>query len=206
MRPGIPKTGVSFSSQWLDGGLPEGFGHLEPLTAPPNRVLLAETAEGRWTAYFDNGIHGPDPFGPVSYLAQEIGCRGMTVTSIEHTIRGSIGAYGAVKFELYGPQPTEWLNLERAVGSYNDGGPWRFINQGTVRPYEQIERYAVKRIKDRFPPELLNSYCREEGIRPFDETFYARSGFLIKKNVPLPRGTKPTSLSEARARLGLVDR
>src|SRR5437773_2134292 len=154
----------------VDGGLASALPHLEPLTTPPRRNLLLAT-ESKWTAYFDNGTRGPDPFSPVSYLAQRLQCRGIVARCVPDLWIGEVGTtgtYGAVQFELFASQPREFLNYERAVGAVNDGGRWCFDVQGAVQPFEEVDRYSARKIRDRFTPDMLERYCSAVGIRLFD--------------------------------------
>src|SRR5215813_7034987 len=58
---------------------------LEPLITPHMKRLLLST-QSAWTAYFDNGIDGGDPFTPIGYLSQHLQCRGLNVTCVPHTM------------------------------------------------------------------------------------------------------------------------
>src|SRR5215510_2421334 len=58
---------------------------LEPLITPHTKRLLMAT-QSVWTAYFDNGINGGDPFPPISYLSQRLRCKGLAVTCQPHTM------------------------------------------------------------------------------------------------------------------------
>lgn len=192
----------------VDGGLSSGLSHLEPLSTPPRRKLLLAT-ESKWTAYFDNGARGPDPMPPVSYLAQRLQCRGVVARSIPHIWKGEVGVtgtYGIVQFELFAPQPREFLNYERSVGALHDGTRWCFEVQGTVQPYEEVDQYSARKIRDRFTPEMLERYCSALGIRIFDETFYRGPGLLVVNQDPLPQGAEELTLIQAQSRLGRASR
>jgi hypothetical protein len=179
---------------------------LQPLIVPPRRRLLMETGSS-WTAYFDNGSDGGDPFGPVSYMSELLKCRGLTVACVPHTLtskrKDAKGTYGAVQFELFAPEPREISNHERSVSAANDGGRWCFNVFGTVQPYEKIDQYKARKIKDRFTPEMLEAYCEALGIKLFDAEFYGPDGILITIHDPLPPNHKPLTLREARLSLSL---
>jgi hypothetical protein len=68
----------------VGGPLPTLLEALLPLTGPLLRYVWVQTA-GPWTAYFDNFVLGSDTFGPVSYLAQQLGCRGVSIRCREGT-------------------------------------------------------------------------------------------------------------------------
>jgi len=56
------------------------------------------------------------------------------------------------------------------AGYYDDGRA--FDSDGPVLPFEQVERYREKRIRDRFTPEMLEAYARALGIDLFNAKFY----------------------------------
>lgn len=47
----------------------------------------------------------------------------------------------------------------------DDDNKWYFGNTGIIIPFEEIEKYKAKKIKDRFTPEMLNRYAQHLGIR-----------------------------------------
>jgi hypothetical protein len=189
----------------VEGDLATVLSQLEPLVTPPRRTLFVATASP-WTAYFDNGSHGPDPRPPISYLALQLRCRGLHTTCVRNTMRKDEstgkwrGVYGAVQFEMFARERREFLNCERAVGVTNDGR-WIFDDSGTPQPFEESERYSARKITDRFTPEMLERYCAALGIRLFDETFYSGPGWLVVTDKLEQFEELP--LAEARRRLDL---
>ena len=104
-----------------------------------------------------------------------------------------------------GPGRRDTLNIERSVAVINDTRGWEFKTTGTLQDFEQAERYAAKRIADRFTPEMLDAYCRALGIDLFEEDFYGGAG-LITRSSPWFLPKLPTvTLAQARAQLGLRD-
>ena len=186
--------------------LPQALRHLEPLTMPPQKALLLET-RGPWCAYFDNGKNGGDPCGGIGYLAQHLHCRGVAVACVPNTLttreKTAKGTYGGVKFELFAPEKREWLNYERSVIAMNDGGKWIFEARGTMQPFEKPEHYLAKRIRDRFTPEMLESYCTALRIRLFDADYYGPTGLVIQRGDPATL-LQGISLREAQERLGII--
>ncbi len=183
---------------------------LEPLTLADKQRELVLTTGSSWTAYFDNLANGPDPFGPVSYLSSTLECRGLMVTCVphEHVVEGSgaRGRYGAVQFEMFGPEPTEWLNYVRTISAVNDGGRWVFETFGPPQRFEKSERYTARRVRERFTAAMLEEYCAALGVRYFDPEFYRPEGLLFEVRGRLEPGAKVTAmtLEEARERLGIM--
>ncbi|WNG43884.1 hypothetical protein F0U60_07085 [Archangium minus] len=83
-------------------------------------------------------------------MAETLGCRGMRVVAVPHTLRQDKGRYGTVIFELYGPQQTDWLNYLRTIYAMNDGGRWVFGQSGEPFPFEKLEQYQARKVRDRF--------------------------------------------------------
>ena len=181
----------------VSGPLPSLLGELLPLTGPLLRYVWVETT-GPWTAYFDNFVLGSDPFGPVSYLAQQLGCRGVTIGCREGTARRGASA----SFSLYGPEPTDWLNVIRSVAAVQDNGRWEWSASGTPQPFEDVAAYQRRRVRDRLTPDLIASYCGVLGIRPFDESFYGAAGQLVE-NVRIAGNVRTETLQQARVWHGL---
>ncbi|MDR3443701.1 hypothetical protein [Dyella sp.] len=111
------------------------------------------------------------------------------------------GSYGSTQWQIYGPERTDWLNVQRSLAASNDGGRWAFVDQGARLPFEQEDFYKKKRIQDRFTPELLESYLREMGIYAFDEGFYdSPNGYTLFSRVGSHSpAMKSYSLEEAKA-------
>jgi hypothetical protein len=105
-------------------------------------------------------------------------------------------------FSLYGPEPTEWLNLVRAVSAVQDAGRWEWTATGAVQPFEEAERYQQRRVRDRLTQDMLARYCAAFGIRPFDEAFYGAEGYLIE-NGNVRGSVRTETLQQARAWHGL---
>jgi hypothetical protein len=179
-------------SREIGGDLQSLLCQLSPLTdAEPNRFLCLSTAGG-WTAFFDNGAYGTDSFGPMSVLARDLHVRGVKARWVPDVAESPTERRGSVIFELLAPEKTEFINVERVVAVMHDGDRWIFDQVGTPLPFEELRSYEAKRKRDRFTPELLDTYLRALNIRMFDENFYAPDshGTLMEKLGRLPTGTR----------------
>jgi len=181
----------------LNGPLPSLLDALLPLTGPLLRYEWVQTA-GPWTAYFDNFVLGSDTFGPVSYLAQQLGCRGVAIGCRKGTARREASA----TFSLYGPEQTDRLNVVRSVAAVEDDGRWEWSASGSPQPFEDIGAYNRRRVRDRLTPDMIANYCGALGIRPFDEYFYGTAGQLVE-NVRITGNVRTETLQQARAWHGL---
>jgi hypothetical protein len=196
---------VSLSVRHGHGDLPEMLNLLLPLTNIERRRMLFIQTVGDWTAFFDNGWQGTDVFSTVSYLCRKLACQGVRADYIPHSLDGQYerkkGRYGATIFELYGFSQTHFLNIKRAVSAAYDGNKWKFSTTGVQQPFEDSNAYKAKAIKDRFTPEMLDSYLKALGIKAFDIEFYnsPEGYYLVEKVGPSALGMESFSLNDARA-------
>ena len=157
-----------------DASLDEQLAELAPLEAPYSRRLLMGTA-GNWTAYFDNSLLGGDPGPWVGVLSEDLGCRGVVATHIP----AEQYPYPATQLEVVGPNGGGPLRLERSISvGIFDEGRWTFEQQGPVQPFEDVEAYGTRRVRDRFSRDQLVLYLDRLGIAVDDVTFF-RAGVLF---------------------------
>jgi hypothetical protein len=147
---------------------------LAPLQVPPRRQLIVGT-KGNWTMHADNSRGGGDSVSWVGHLSGVLKCHGVIA---EH-VPSSQYPYPSTQFELLGPEGTPPLRYIRTVsaGIY-DEGRWRFLANGPVQPFEKVERYSARKIRDRFDRALLIEYLGALGIRADDPDFFT-SGTLL---------------------------
>jgi hypothetical protein len=194
---------TEFETFSFEAALKEAMVRLEPLQNPQNRYLITET-RSRWTAIFSNSRLGSDVSSAVYSSCKALGCRGVTIQcspslTKREDKKTSIVHYAATSFTLEGPHETEWLNEIRHVSARKDGGPWKFFQRGEVQPFEQVEQYERKHIRDRFTPEMLESYCAALGIMAFDATFYGPKSFLFHDLTKFPSTSPKWTFKQAQA-------
>ena len=199
------RLGIEFETLSFEADLKEAMLRLEPLQMPQNRYLIAET-RSCWTAIFSNSRLGSDVTSAVYSTCKALGCYGVTIQCSPSLTKRkgkktSIVSYAATSFTLEGPQETEWLNQIRHVSARKDGGPWKFFQRGEVQPFEQVDQYENKHVRDRFTPEMLESYCAALGILAFDETFYRPKSFLLHQLTKFPSTSPRWTFQEAQAYL-----
>ena len=81
---------------------PPGTARAARLSAP----LTGGSRAREWTAYLDCNLAGTDADTAVGQLHLDLGCTGVTVASVPHTVETGLedpGRYGAVQMSLYGP-------------------------------------------------------------------------------------------------------
>ncbi|MDF2047030.1 MULTISPECIES: hypothetical protein [Microbacterium] len=173
---------------------------LEPLTGDSTRIIVAATRSAEWSAIFDNLATGGDPVSDIAVLTKARRTDGVLVgysPDERETPDGKLGRLGARVFRYteYDPgsqrsiaPPTWSIYLARQSGS-----KWLFEAKGEPLSFEDLNVYEQRRVKDRFTPEMLERYCRELGIDPFDEDFYPGPCYLVEKHVdPSALGTITT--------------
>jgi hypothetical protein len=132
----------------------------------------------------------------MGHMAQTLGCRGLRVVAVPHTLQKEKGRYGAVMLTVYGPHPTV-----RAVSASNDGGRWVFEQSGEPFPFEKVEQYQARKIRDRFTFDMLQEYLRHLGLTPFEEDFYLPEGvpaWLVEKTGPVVPTHREFTLAQVR--------
>lgn len=189
----------------LSEGFPEALYRLEPLTGGSRSGELLVSA-GRWTAYFDNSLRGTDAVSAIGYLSQVIKCRGLATTAIPHTYglnSDGKGRMGSVQFELFGSEPTEFLNYLRTVAVAFDGHTWVFHTFGPELPFEEVASYRQRRVRDRFTSEMLERYCQALGLEIFDPTAYGPDAVLFESQAPRAPERVIMGLAEVQQWLGI---
>jgi len=188
----------------VTGTLEQVLSRLLPLSGGETQRRLFIPTRSAWTAYVENGWTGTDASSAMSVMARRLSIRGLRVVAVPHTLRKDGGGrYGAVMLGVYGPErPEKISNTVRALGASNDGGRWVLDQSGEPFPFEQMEKYQERRVRDRFTFEMLKDYLRHLGLSPFEEDFYLPPGsraWLVQKTGPFAPGHREYTLEEARA-------
>lgn len=197
--------GITVNVRPVFGTLEQTLSALLPVTGPEVQRQLFLPTRSPWAAYVENGWGGTDAASAMSYMALRVGCRGLRVVAIPHTYRNGQGRYGAVMLEMYGPHPMPWIsNTLRALGASNDGGHWVFDQFGDPFPFERLEKYQERRVRDRFTFDLLKDYLRQLSLSPFEEDFYLPEGapaWLVEKTGTFTPTQRDYTLEEVRAKV-----
>jgi len=188
----------------VSGTLEQVLSSLLPLSGGETQRHLFIPTRSAWTAYVSNQWTDTDAASPMSVMARRLSIRCLRVVAVPHTLRKHGGGrYGGVMLGVYGPeQPGKISNTVRFVGASNDGGRWVFDQSGEPFPFEQVEQYQARRVRDRFTFEMLKDYLRHLGLSPFEQDFYMPPGsraWLIQKTGPFTTVGREYTLEEARA-------
>ncbi|WP_224363520.1 hypothetical protein [Hyalangium versicolor] len=187
----------------ISGTLEQVLSRLLPLSGGENQRYLFIPTRSTWAAYVENQWTGTDAASPMSVMARKLSIRCLRVVAVPHTLRGDRGRYGSVMLDVFGPQqPGKSLNYVRSIYAANDGGRWTFGHSGEPFPFEQVEQYQARRVRDRFTFEMLKDYLLHLGLSSFEEDFYMPPGlsaWLIQKTGPSTTAGREYTLEEARA-------
>lgn len=206
---------ANWLKQWVDVGpkgfvqqsiateFPEMLRTLEPLVMIGCTRQLLVRCRGDWTAYFDNSARGTDAPDAISYLCRQLACDGIAIRNKPHTARGRKGIAGSVMFEYFGPRQTHFLNYVRSIAASHDGNKWLFTLGGQPQPFEILDAYKARSVRDRFTGEMLARYCEALGVSPYDESFYEPEAVLFEQTAPVSPPNVAVTLAQARAWLGL---
>ncbi len=174
---------------------------LLPITTVRSRRALFVATASPWTAFFENGLLGTDP-APIAQLALRLGTRSLRATYMASSAASQPGRKAfaggrATIFELFGPSPAPILNGVRSVYAMHDGDRWDFGTHGEPLPFEDVERFRAKAVRDRFGPADLERYLRAFGIEAFDPSFYEQRSVLCENTQTRPPATRDLTLEEA---------
>ena len=160
--------GVAWRVTRIQTTLEATFEALLPLSHGKRRRAFTATRSG-WTAQFQNGIQGSDPFPVMSLFAAKLGVLAMrvcsTLTEANHP---------ANIWEVYAPPQLggDSAGYRRSVAAASDGGKWTFDQSGEPYGFEDLATYSTFRKRDRFTREMLERYLAAFDLYPFDENFY----------------------------------
>ena len=195
--------GITVEVLPVAGTLEQAFSSLLPLIGGERRRHLFIPTRSAWTAYVSDAWTGTDAASPMRSMARRLSIRCLRVVAVPHTLRGDQGRYGSVMLDVFGPeQPGKILNYLRSIYAANDGGRWVFGHSGEPFPFEQVEQYQARRVRDRFTFEMLKDYLHHLGLSPFEEDFYlppSSCAWLVQKTGPFTTAGREYTLEEARA-------
>lgn len=198
------RRGIAVEVHPASGTLEQTLSALLPLTSPERQRYLFLPTRSTWTGYVENARGGTDAASAMAVMARTLGCRGLRVVAVPNTYRQGEGRYGAVMLEVYGPHRTAWINTIRVVSASNDGGRWVFDQCGEPFPFEKIDQYQARRVRDRFTLDMLKEYLHHLGLSPFEEDFYLPVGapaWLVEKTGPVFSTHEEFTLAQARKEL-----
>jgi hypothetical protein len=153
-----------FSPGWRSRPLAAGsMQEVVDLLAPaPVRDRFVCVPVGHWTALLTSGPAGSDVGVLPIYAVRELACRAIRVASVSDS-----ATFPVRMLEVYGPDGTPPLWIERSIVAAKDGARWTFEISGTPYAFEDQAVYANRVKAKRFTEEMLLGYLRALGV-PID--------------------------------------
>lgn len=144
---------------------------LQPLYYP-QKTLFFQCKNG-WVGYLEN-INGTET-RRITQISSRINenMNSIGVQAWQGGGRKIANGWSGGSFSLYSGK--ENYGLKRHI-MLSDQDRWEFDQSGTPLPFEEIEKYNEKLVRNRFTPEMLQRYLLEFGIDFFNEDFYMPAG------------------------------
>lgn len=167
----------------------EDFGATEQLLSVTNSVLLVEC--GEWVACFENGPRVHSTWG--RFAPRDLAALNVTVASSltkEYHPESALdlvfskrGRDGKVAFHLDVPEGVPSAYSRRLLASQFVNREWVWTESGESLSFEEAKRYRREVVRERLTSLMVDAYCKELGIRPFDEEFYGQTGVVLRAPV-----------------------
>lgn len=155
---------------------------LLPLSSGYRDFLISQTKSG-WSTYISNNFErGTDVHSQPGYYARTWKVKVLSLIMTQD-IRG--GQPGSTQFVLRDENNVCEEQRIRYVLAHKESR-WEFEEYGQRLPFEDVEQYSAKRIKDRLTPAMLERYCAHLGIDLFNPDFYEGDAWVVK-GYPLPQ-------------------
>ena len=194
------------SAREVSGGFPGMLKNLEPLSAVRNREILVPVGPD-WTAYFDSLTVGTDAASAIGVLTRRAQATGFFARSIPHVVghtKGQVRRMGSVAFSMLAPFDTGRMNYVRTVQVTYTGSRWEFFLIGVEQPFEEVERYSARKVRDRFTSDMLERYCQALGVDVFNLDAYGSTGILIESEVVTQNPVETRTLAQVQTMFGIV--
>ena len=142
--------------------------------------LLVETADGQLAVFcnFSQTNGSTD----ARYLATEFKLTETRVVLCKDGKNGKIESGDSVQFcvtDYAAPVVDGWHPAGRYVAAHKESR-WEWDEFGPPYPFEDLEAYKAKRIKDRLTPEMVEAYCNHLGIALFDPDYYCGKAVITR--------------------------
>lgn len=179
-----------FDASPTNAGLLGALNLLLPFESPWSRVLLAPC--GDWTALVNNGLYGGDSTAPGPAIGRvlNVGC----------VVASAVPRYGPgheqTQLEVFGPEGEPPLMNIRSLSATATDGRWQWFESGRPFEFEDSERYAARRKRDRFDRELLLDYLEHLDIPARHDAAYGPA-ILLQERAKYDR--RSMTAEEARA-------
>lgn len=194
---------VTYSKKEVSGTMKDLMSCILPFVKnASSRKLIFET-NSNFCAYIDNNWSGSNT-NCISSAAQILKSVYIEVSAWEHNFgkQPNANGWGGGDFIYSNPATGQY----RSVGLRYELTKWEFDQYGEPLPFEELEVYKTKPVKNRLTPEMIDRYAKQFGIDFFNEDFYMPPGskaYLIETSSKYLDTVETLTLEENRKRLGL---
>lgn len=141
-------------------------------------ILIAET-NSPWTAIFW-GAGWPESI--IGYVSKLKKWEGLLISHVDDTVDkdGELGQPGGTQMIFFGgADADEDLYVSRCISATRQTSGWSFELSGKPLPFEDIDSYAKRSVRERFDQKKLQEYCRHLNIELFSLSFYGPKFWII---------------------------
>lgn len=163
---------------------------LDPYEWPWQTELLIDC--GAWCMYTNNQIGGGDSSASAGYLGRALACELVQAVHVPKYPPG----HAATNLVIQAPDDT----CRRVIAAHAEDGRWSWQTYGDPLPFEKVERYTARKIRDRLDRPLLVEYLASYGIRVDDPSFYG-AATVVRQIITFPKQRRETA-AETRADRG----
>lgn len=168
------------------------FDSTEKVTSSLTAVLLVE-CDG-WVGCFENTASAQRTWSKCA--PRDLAVRSVTISACfakEHRDdsqfpwqRPATGRPGQILFHVRRVGGDLEGDSWRVLEAKYSGTQWQWSESGEPFPFEDVNRYDRETVRERLSSVMVDAYCREFAIRPFDEHFFGSSGVIV--SAPPPPG------------------
>jgi hypothetical protein len=69
---------------------------------------------------------------------------------------------------------------KRIVQALRDSDKWKFYEEGTVLPFEDVNNYKKRKIADRLNADIIDDYLKQNGIDISNSSFWVSNGMAYE--------------------------
>jgi hypothetical protein len=178
----VPVQKIEIGGTWE-----QRLNSLLPLTLHSPKAMISET-QSPWCVYVDNGMQGTDLNSDPRYLCKTLGIREVSVVMVKDIPNDQPGSTQFVymdgtRAEKIGTPTDYYYKIPGRYVLAHRESRWEFEEWGEPFPFEEMEQYQARRIKDRLTPEMVERYCSHFGIDLFNPDFYSGRACIFERQV-----------------------
>ena len=178
----VPVQKIEIGGTWE-----QRLNSLLPLTLHSPKAMISET-QSPWCVYVDNGMQRTDLNSDPRYLCKTLGIREVSVVMVKDIPNDQPGStqfiyMDGTRAEKIGTPTDYYYKIPSRYVLAHRESRWEFEEWGEPFPFEELEQYQARRIKDRLTPEMVERYCSHFGIDLFNPDFYSGRACIFERQV-----------------------